>query len=294
VHKIRFTGNFGGGKLNNYFERLSQGEGRWNDIQTVDSGEDTEVVVNCSRGCDLSNSIALQMEPNSSIRKFPGIFKDLGGNRNKLKFAFDTKTYRNSIEWHISPSYTDLKNEIPDLTKTKTLSTVVSAKRKLPGHRARIRLLIYLVDNLEIDVWGKGHAKKWISDSSPSRGREMGELPFREKDIALFPFKYHLACENTPGERNYFTEKIVDGILSECLCFYAGCPNLGDFIDSRSYIPIPVNDHAKTLQIIQSSIASNQWEKRLPYILESKQKILDELQIYPTLERIINEENNIF
>ena len=119
----------------------------------------------------------------------------------------------------------------------------------------------------------------------------MGLLPFREKDRGLFPYKYTYGAENS-RENNYFTEKICDAILSECLCFYHGCPNLHDFLHPESYISIDVCDHERSLEIIQSAIANNEWEKRLPYIRESKDKILNELQMLPTLERIIWDEKN--
>tara|TARA_A100001515_G_scaffold144554_1_gene149008 strand:- start:691 stop:1569 length:879 start_codon:yes stop_codon:yes gene_type:complete len=292
VHKVKILGNYYRGDLHDYFERMSQGEGRWNDIQLVEQGEDTLVMINWVRGLTPKDAVIFQMEPSSSIAKFPGIFRNISGNRDKIGFGYDTKTYRNTIEWHISPNYSQLRNEEVDLTKTKEMSSIMSSVRTLDGHKMRLELLCYLCDNMELDAWGKGHSATWIHPESPSAGREMGSLPFREKDRALFPYKYTYAAENT-YESNYFTEKLVDAILSECLCFYWGCPNLHEFIDSRAYIPITVRDHEHSLNVIKCAIANNEWEKRLPYIKAAKQKILDELQLFPTLENILKIQGKI-
>lgn len=292
MHKVKILGNYYKGDLHDYFERMSQGEGRWNDIQLVEQGEDTLVMINWVRGLTPKDAVIFQMEPSSSIAKFPGIFRNIAGNRDKIGFGHDTKTYRNTIEWHISPNYSQLRNEEVDLTKTKEMSSIMSSVRTLDGHKMRLGLLCYLCDNMELDSWGKGHSATWIHPESPSAGREMGSLPFREKDRALFPYKYTYAAENT-YENNYFTEKLVDAILSECLCFYWGCPNLHEFIDSRAYIPITVRDHEHSLNVIKCAIANNEWEKRLPYIKAAKQKILDELQLFPTLESILKTQGKI-
>lgn len=284
--RIKIVGNFGGGNLNEYFERLTKGGGEWNDLKLVETGEDRLVVINWTAGDIPPDSIVFQMEPRASVERFPGIFSDLAANRDKVGVAYDSATFRNSIEWHVSPTWSEFKEGSPDLTKSKELSTVMSSTRKLPGHRSRLRLLCKLCDDRPVDVWGFGHAESWIDPASPSAGREMGPLPFREKDAGLFPYKYTFAAENTV-EPNYFTEKIVDAILAECLCFYVGCPNLYQWLDPRAFIPITAVDPAHSLSVIESAIASNEWERRLPYIREAKKAILDELQIFPTLERLI-------
>jgi hypothetical protein len=272
-----------------YFSRMCKDpkSKTWNKVKLVDRDEDFAVIINnTDKKIDKSTSIVFQMEPSPVIQDFPSPYNKIHRYREEFAFVHDTKTYRNNIEWHISPAYHQLVNSEIDLNKTKTLSTVMSGKRDLIEHQRRLEFLIHLVDNLEIDVWGKGHLDRWISKHAPSFGREMGSLPFREKDLGLFPYKYTYAAENSI-ENNYFTEKICDAILSECLCFYHGCPNLHEFLHPESYIPIDVCDHEGSLEVIKSAISNNEWEKRLPYIRESKDKILNELQMLPTLEKVL-------
>jgi hypothetical protein len=47
----------------------------------------------------------------------------------------------------------------------------------------------------------------------------------------------------------------------------------------------------KDYQTIQNAIKGNLWEERLPYIRQAKQKILNETQFFPRLEKIINGQN---
>tara|TARA_Y100000401_G_scaffold36988_1_gene27700 strand:- start:3237 stop:4859 length:1623 start_codon:yes stop_codon:yes gene_type:complete len=289
VYKIRIVGNYYNKEepdFNKYFQKMADSTGGWGDITLVEKDEDFIVVINWLHDNDPDinpeKTILIQMEPPSSISLFPGIFCNINSYTERVLFTH----YKNAIEWWISPSYSDIKNNKIDLTKTKQFSTVMSAERWIPGHVQRLELLCSICKEFEIDVWGRGHADKWIPEEWSSAGREMGYLPFREKDKGLFPYKYTYAAENT-AVKNYFTEKIVDAILSECLCFYWGCPNLHDFIDPRAYIPITVHDHQHSLSVIDAAIKNNEWEKRLPYIKEAKQKILDELQFFPMLQNII-------
>ena len=76
--------------------------------------------------------------------------------------------------------------------------------------------------------------------------------------------------------------------MSEWLCFYYGCPNIDDFIHPQSYINIDLEDFEGSLEVIKSAIENNEWEKRLLYIRESKDKILNELQMFPVLEKVLN------
>jgi len=184
---------------------------------------------------------------------------------------------RNSIEWHLNKTYTELLSL--QIEKTKCLSTVTSSEYRLPGHIKRIDLLLQLeARGLQFDLYGKSNNfgfKNYI-----------GILPPLEKDNGIFPYKYTIACENSSID-NYFTEKIVDAILGECLCFYYGCPNINMFIDERAYILIDPNNCEKTLQIINEAISNNEWEKRIDIIKKEKLKILNEMQIIPVIESII-------
>jgi hypothetical protein len=77
----------------------------------------------------------------------------------------------------------------------------------------------------------------------------------------------------------------VDAILSECVCFYWGCPNVQDILDPETYIVLNIDDIEGSLQVIQEAIRNQEWERRIGAIRREKRRILTELQLFPRLER---------
>ena len=160
--------------------------------------------------------------------------------------------------------------------KTKLISAVCSAKAmKWTKHFARIQILKKLIAEVPGAEW-YGH---YI--------REFGK-----KFEVMDEYKYHVALENHI-EKDYWTEKIADAFLCECLPFYAGAPNLDEVFPRESFIPIPIDDADKAISIIKSAIASNEYEKRRGAILEAKKLILEKYNFWAqTIEVIKAAEEN--
>jgi hypothetical protein len=157
---------------------------------------------------------------------------------------------------------------------------VLSDKYQDPGHIKRIDFIRFLeTKGMEVHVYG-GNKFEWKNYK--------GTLPFQCKDDAMFPYKYVFNAENHEI-RNYYTEKLIDGILAECLVFYWGCPNIRDFIDPEAYVKLELDDFEKDFQTIRRAINENWWEKRLPIIQKEKERILNYYQFFPRLERILTE-----
>lgn len=250
-------------KLYNSFCRMSQdGKGKWNDIQVVNNKSDADYFIILNRtneNVDYNKSILIHGEPEISRKKFGGIWYE---PKDTFFFAHTTPTHRNFAEWHIMKDYTYLSNNSPE--KTKILSSVTSRFNNLEGHKLRMELL-KSVPNM--DRFGKG-----IN-------------PIENKEDGLFPYKYTIAIENSM-EENYFTEKLLDGILSECLTFYWGCPNVTKWINKDSFVWIDARNKQQALKTIKESIDNNLWEERLHAIRKEKQNILNNIQMLATIERI--------
>ena len=101
------------------------------------------------------------------------------------------------------------------------------------------------------------------------------------------PYKYIFNVENFQIN-NYYTEKLIDGILSECLVFYHGCPNIKELIDEKAFVWLELSNFEQDYKLIKKAIEEDWWSERLSYIKQAKTKILDELQFFPRLEKIIN------
>ena len=63
--------------------------------------------------------------------------------------------------------------------------------------------------------------------------------------------------------------------------------NIEKFLDSRAYIQIDLNKPKEMIEIIKNAIKNNEWEKRIDIIKKEKLKILNKLQLFPTIEKII-------
>lgn len=271
-----------------YNSKLTKGDNTWNDIKLVDTTyADYYVFINGPNEShdeyyDISKSIIIQMEPSSTLARYDHWYSEIV---DKVFYFFDTKTHHNGIEWHISKSYTWLMNN--QIAKSKTMSSIISDEYQLEGHRKRVNFIKYLHDeDFFEDLYGKFSQNGTGTEIMRRLHKHRGSLPYYMKDAGLFPYKYTFNAENT-SENGYFTEKIVDAILSECLCFYWGCPNLESFIDGRAFIRLDLDNIEGSIKFIRDSINNNEYEKRIDIIRVEKKKILNELQLLPTIEGII-------
>jgi hypothetical protein len=198
----------------------------------------------------------------------------------------------NNIEWQTSATLQEHFHDLVDLKKTKgdILSVLISNVNFYPGHALRLNFIKYLRERLEkenspvkMDIWGKS------ADVFPPP--HLGELPYGLKDAAMYPYKYTFNVENH-SERNYMTEKIVDGIMTESLCFYWGCPNYDDYLPKECVITIPIDtSFEKCYEIITTSIMNNEWEKRLTSIRKAKFLIMTRYSFFGKLDRTLNKHN---
>jgi GR25 family glycosyltransferase involved in LPS biosynthesis len=184
------------------------------------------------------------------------------------------------------------------LELSKCLSSVVSNKYSDPGHRYRIDLLRYIVKNIDQltniskNTENTVHIYGFNNDLGFPENFYKGRLPDYNKSL-LMKYKYTLIAENTAIE-GYMTEKIADGILSECLVFYWGCPNLERYFpDVEGYSPfvrLPMEDPVKSYEIIKTAISEEWWEKRLDAILTTKKLILSKYMLQHRFSQVIEEE----
>jgi hypothetical protein len=265
------------------YSKMSQdNRGRWNNIQIVpldDNSADYYVVLNAAElniRIDPGKVFVFQMEPNMAQQ--PEVW-GFWAKPERVRL-FDHKTVYNNVEWHLSLTYSQLMhNEIKkDSSLNTNLSTVLSAKCGDPGHKLRLEFARFLDQKVPqlLHVFG----------TNLGYNNYKGSLPYHCKDNGLLPYKYTFNAENN-SIHNYFTEKLVDGILAECLVFYWGCPNVADYIDERAFVYINLEDKGGAAKTIERAINEDWWSQRILYIRAAKRKILNELQFFPRMERII-------
>lgn len=265
------------------WNKMSKGNYTWNKIQIVwEEPADYYVVINCPP-IDVfppaKKTIVFQMEPHMDRR--PEMWGDWANPpEDTFKYIGIHKTSYNNNEWHLSKTYNQLLTEqvVKDDTVAHILSTVLSDKYQDPGHIKRIDFVKFLESKgLPVHVYG-GNKFEWKEYK--------GSPPSHQKDEAMFPYKYTFNVENF-STKGWYTEKLIDGILSESLIFYNGCTDLRLYVDERAYVWLDLSNFEDDYNKIKRAIENNLWEERLPYIKAAKQRILNDTGFFPRLENII-------
>lgn len=203
---------------------------------------------------------------------------------DKLKGALFVGTHKhhlNNAEWHLSWKAADFKIRSITKTEDKSLSVVVSSKNFDPGHKYRLALIDALDKHpslpFKLDIYGFCRNLNFRN--------YRGELPDHAKDDAIFPYKYHLNVENQYID-NYISEKLVDGVLGECLTFYKGAPNVTDFYDKDGMVLLSGNIE-EDIRLIIDTISNNAYNKHKAGIMRNKQRVLDQYVLEPRVLSII-------
>ena len=138
-----------------------------------------------------------------------------------------------------------------DVTKTRMVSSIASDKRSLPGHLRRHEIAAWVqAENLDLDLIGRGYR------------------PFDRKSDGLAPYRFSVIIENSI-EPNYFTEKLIDSILCETIPIYLGCPNIGQFLDTRAMIICQNTDDIRRALL---TLSIEQYFEKLPFLRAIKDK----------------------
>jgi hypothetical protein len=190
------------------------------------------------------------------------------------------RQYHQAQPWHagvdrqtglVTKTYDDLHN-IKSFAKTKVLSVVCSSKATNEGHRRRLHFLKILKAHFgsEIDVYGRG----------------FNEIP--DKWDAIFPYKYHLAMENSRVP-NYFTEKLTDAYLGGAYPLYYGCVNIGDYFPNGSFTELDIRDPKKALKVIDRTISNNNYERNQEQLQFARELVLDKHNLFPLITNLVHE-----
>jgi hypothetical protein len=186
-----------------------------------------------------------------------------------------------SLPWYLGYEFNTDKihydfHELESLSipyKSKKISFITSNREFLPGHISRLTFLEELQKHCpnEIDFLGKG--LNFLNDKSEG----------------LLPYQFSICIENSILD-NYWTEKIADVFLSYTIPVYCGCKNINSYFSSNSYIPIDINKKKDALSTIDRIIENSDsiYKKMLPYMIQSRKRLLYEYNIYPMILTLIN------
>lgn len=228
--------------------------------------------------CPRAHTILATWEP-VSIKNYCRAFTRQFGHllTNRPRAAENHPHYhlgKGYFPWFTSRSYAEEK-AFAAPAKTKVVAAVCSAKAmKWTRHHQRIQLLRRLVAEVPGAEW-YGH----------------GVHEFARKCDVMDAYRYHVALENHIAP-HYWTEKIADAFLCECLPFYAGAPDLAEDFPAESFIPIPIDDPDAAVRIIRRAIADDEWSRRLPAIRAAKARLLSEYNFWAQVIKVVEAERD--
>ncbi len=165
----------------------------------------------------------------------------------------------------------DYNDFIQPIVKSKLISFVSSIKIMVPEHINRVKFLSAIAQSLQ------GHIDIFCREIKP----------IEEKYDACAPYKYIIATENEIYN-DYFTEKLLDGILCQNVVFYYGAPNIVEYFDTAPIIPIDIKNHQQAIQTIATAINNKIYEKTAEARQNNLQLAMENYHSFAVVWRIIN------
>ena len=162
--------------------------------------------------------------------------------------------------------------------KTENLCMIASSFNRIEGHQTRLNFVDELSHSaLEFSLWGKGDGFQKYSNY---RG-----VASKKWDV-FSSCKYSIVVESSMAPF-YWTDQLTDSLLSFSLPLYYGSSKVNQYLPEDCYIPIDIHS-PDCVEIIKKIAESREYEKRLPAIIEARQKILYEQNLFAFLDREVN------
>ena len=113
--------------------------------------------------------------------------------------------------------------------KTPRISCVTGSKEVTPAHT--YRKMLYS-NQLRIPLpitWFRS------SKGDPLPAYQHNPIVHDDKEVLFLDYQYSIAIENS-RQNHYFTEKLLDCLLTKTIPIYYGCPNIAEYFDTRGWI----------------------------------------------------------
>jgi len=172
-------------------------------------------------------SPAVQLNVYKNIEKVAHKFDYVFTYREDLINQFPEKFYPNSPGGAL---IADDEISLYEDRKTKKCSMILSGKQFFPGHILRHQ--IQSIQLPDIDFFGWGSTKGYL----------------KNKVDGLKEYKYHFVIENVIAPY-YFTEKLIDSLVTGCVPIYYGARNIDKFFNTDGFIIFNSIDDLKKIEL---------------------------------------------
>ena len=175
------------------------------------------------------------------------------------------------LNWWVDKTFDELYAMQP-LSKSRMISCIASSKSG-GTHLSRFNFVAHLErTNLGIDIFGRGRTKE-----------------LENKWEGLKDYRFTVAIENRSKD-DYWTEKLADALLSYCVPFYWGAPNVTKYFPQESFIWLPVEDPISAEEIIRRESTIENYQRRLPAVIEARSIILERYSLWAQIRDAIRRE----
>jgi hypothetical protein len=164
--------------------------------------------------------------------------------------------------------------------KKKMMSIMISEKIQAPGHKYRHELVKEILNtNFPIDIYGRGcFYYKGVNDSR-IKGSFNESGHFYESYNMCEDYNFHICIENFQTE-HYFSEKIINSLISNCSPIYLGCRNIEKYFPNNViYLTGDVKQDVVLLENIIKNPDAHKKQIDVP-------KIKDELNLLKQLKKL--------
>jgi len=126
--------------------------------------------------------------------------------------------------------YLTYNHPMPVLPKINLISIMVSLKLNQPGHTYRHQLTNEIMKtNLPVDIYGRGCGLTYVADGSKYYNQPDSRLKgIFEKYEPYDGYEFHICIENVQSD-HYFSEKIMNTLLTGGTPVYLGCKNIDSY-----------------------------------------------------------------
>tara|TARA_R110002153_G_scaffold119109_1_gene264039 strand:- start:7641 stop:8393 length:753 start_codon:yes stop_codon:yes gene_type:complete len=150
--------------------------------------------------------------------------------------------------------------------KNKNLSIIASHKNYAPGHILRHQIIHNYPEDLSL--YGRGYKS------------------IENKITALKDYRFSLIIENEYSN-NWFTEKLIDCLVTGTVPIFWGCPNIHKFFDPRGFI---LFNNIDQIPKIKSECNESAYKNLLPFIKKNYHSALEYVDIFDRITKTIKNE----
>jgi hypothetical protein len=160
------------------------------------------------------------------------------------------------------------------------VSTLIGGKKMVHGHNLRSQVFNR---SREITI----PKNIWISKNFPPSDKGSGNPILSGSKSDMFNTQFHICIENVKRD-NWFTEKLLDCLYTKTIPIYYGCPNIGEWFDTRGFIMVD-----NTTEVIEACnrLDSGYYEKHLEFVEENFKRVKNYMDVSENIKRSI--EKNI-